>query len=126
LAKLPLNGINAMSPLHRRAALKSGIAATAAFSLVNTLPSPFSNPPLAQEDSDALPGDPRVITNWMRGWMGGDKSSTGPLLLARFADPFYMLTSDIIWSPNIGQEKEVPHGNLWVRNRFYRAPCRHS
>jgi transposase len=22
--------------------------------------------------------------------------------------------------------KSVPHGNLWVRNRFYRAPCRHS
>jgi len=20
----------------------------------------------------------------------------------------------------------VPHGNLWVRNRFYRAPCQHS
>jgi len=40
---------------------------------------------------------------------------------------FREITPDSRLSPRrVELNLEVPHGNLWVRNRFYRAPCRHS
>jgi hypothetical protein len=51
-------------------------------------------------------GDPQVIADWMQKWMGGPRSTTGLLRLARFADPIYVLTEPIEWHPSNPQDQK--------------------
>ena len=45
---------------------------------------------------------------WMTQWMGGTKAPVGALHLRRFKDPIYIVSKDIGWKPEPGQEVSGP------------------
>jgi hypothetical protein len=88
-----------MNFITRRRLLSSSLPFWPATSAIvgGSIASLLSSPSAADEP---YAGDPQVIADWMHKWMGGTKSTSGLLRMARFADPIYVLTDPIEWRPS--------------------------
>src|SRR4051794_34653137 len=68
------------------------------------------------QTAEPYAANPETISLWMKQWMPpNDKSVTGLLRVARFADPIYVLIAPIEWSPSPSVAKKyndvkVPDG----------------
>ena len=69
--------------------------------------------PATVDDSYGTESD--EIERWMNAWMGASKAVGGALHLTRFKDPTYILTKEIEWTPNPGQE---PYAAVTVPKGF--------
>ena len=53
-------------------------------------------------------GSPTTASEWMDAWFQAKKAVSGPLIVARFADPIYVLHQPISWMPDPAQRQQYP------------------
>jgi hypothetical protein len=81
-----------MAHISRREGIIASVAALVTIPLVGGA----ANEPYA---------DPAIADEWLRKWEAGKRAAHGMLNLTRFADPVYVLTKDIAWTPNDADAK---------------------
>lgn len=75
----------------------------------------FYTPILRAADTDTSStkcGDIEATDRWMTEWFKNQRAVSGPLNLTRFADPVYIVTKPIKWTPNPPQKQTYQAVNV--------------
>ena len=88
-----------MNMLSRREVIKASLLSIVTLRAYDVC---AENPSSAEADY----ADPLAADKWVKQWAEGKRAVVGALNLTRFADPIYVVTKEIKWTPNPPQAHE--------------------
>jgi uncharacterized protein DUF1353 len=90
-----------MATLSRRAVLKLTLLSPLTLLIGRAIAAEVTTPGAPYADPDAA-------DRWISEWQSTSRPVAGSLVLTRFADPFYIVTKPIAWTPNPPQQAVYP------------------